>query len=77
MERAAVTTQSGSKSRAAVPGHNVFGEDVAAYRDGRPGYPDALFELLVDSCKIGDKSDVLEIGPGTRGTRVQADLPID
>lgn len=60
-----MTTQSGSQSRVAAAGHNVFGEDVAAYRDGRPGYPDALFDLLIDECRIGDGSEILEIGPGT------------
>ena len=72
-----MTTQSGSQSRVAAAGHNVFGEDVAAYRDGRPGYPEALFDLLVDECKIGDKSNVLEIGPGTgQATRRLLDLGV-
>ena len=59
-----MTTQPGSLSDTAA-GHNLFGEDVAAYRDGRPGYPDALFDLLAERCGLGACSDVLEIGPGT------------
>lgn len=44
---------------------DLFGSDVAAYADGRPGYPDELFELLRERCGLGDGTATLEIGPGT------------
>jgi SAM-dependent methyltransferase len=42
------------------------------YREARPGYPPALFALLVDRCGLGSGSAVLEIGAGTG----QATLPM-
>ena len=43
----------------------LFGANAAIYGDGRPGYPAALFEHLVDTCGLGPDCDVLEIGPGS------------
>jgi SAM-dependent methyltransferase len=44
---------------------NLFTDDVASYEEGRPGYPDAVYELLRDVCGLGPGTRVLEIGPGT------------
>jgi SAM-dependent methyltransferase len=43
----------------------LFGNDIAAYETGRPGYPDRVYELLTTRCGLGPKSRVIEIGPGT------------
>jgi len=43
----------------------LFGNDVVAYDDGRPGYPDRVFDLLRTRCGLGPGVRVLEIGPGT------------
>jgi SAM-dependent methyltransferase len=40
--------------------------------EARPGYPPRLFELLVQHCRLGPGSRVLEIGAGTG----QATLPL-
>src|SRR4051812_30555864 len=42
------------------------------YADGRPGYPDQLFELLVQRCGLVDGAAVLEVGVGAG----QATLPL-
>lgn len=71
------TTHSGSPSREIVGGHNLFGEDVAGYQDGRPGYPDALFDRIVERFGLDEHSRVLEIGPGTgQATRRLLELGI-
>ena len=57
--------QTGSLSRETAGGHNLFGEDAAGYQSGRPGYPDALFDRLVERFGLDANSRVLEIGPGT------------
>jgi SAM-dependent methyltransferase len=44
---------------------NLFTDDVTSYEEGRPGYPDAVYELLRDVCGLGPGTRVLEIGPGT------------
>ncbi len=44
---------------------SLFGQDVAAYDSGRPGYPDRVYELLETRCGLGPGSRVVEIGPGT------------
>jgi SAM-dependent methyltransferase len=43
----------------------LFGNDVAAYDTGRPGYPERVYELLRTRCGLGTGRRVLEIGPGT------------
>lgn len=69
--------QTDTPSREAAGGHNLFGEDVAGYQAGRPGYPDALFDRLVQRFGLGETSRVLEIGPGTgQATRRLLDLGI-
>jgi SAM-dependent methyltransferase len=44
---------------------SLFTEDVVAYDEGRPGYPDAVYDVLHDVCGLGPGTRVLEIGPGT------------
>lgn len=43
----------------------LFDADVVAYDHGRPGYPEAMYDLLRTECGLGPSSRVLEIGPGT------------
>lgn len=43
----------------------LFSSDVAAYDTGRPGYPDRVYELLRERCRLRPGTAVLEIGPGT------------
>jgi SAM-dependent methyltransferase len=50
----------------------TFDRAAAVYREARPGYPPALFALLVDRCGLGSGSAVLEIGAGTG----QATIPM-
>ncbi|MGZ4713300.1 MAG: class I SAM-dependent methyltransferase [Acidimicrobiia bacterium] len=50
---------------------STFDRAGVAY-DGRPGYPDAVFEILTTRCGLGAGSRVLEIGPGTG----QATMPM-
>jgi SAM-dependent methyltransferase len=50
----------------------LFANDVASYRDGRPGYPPRVFEILHDRCGLGPGCRVLEVGPGTG----QATVPL-
>ena len=37
----------------------LFSSDAAAYDTGRPGYPERVYELLVEVCGLGAGSDVL------------------
>ena len=46
-------------------GRRLFGLDPAGYRAGRPDYPEAIYETLVQRCGLGPTTRVLEIGPGT------------
>ena len=46
-------------------GRRLFGLDPAGYRAGRPDYPEAIYEELVQRCGLGPTTRVLEIGPGT------------
>jgi SAM-dependent methyltransferase len=43
---------------------NVF-DEIAAEYDGRPGYPERVYQLLVEKCGLGPRTRVLELGPGT------------
>ena len=45
---------------------------MAGYEAARPGYPDALFDLLSARCGLGSGARVLELGPGTG----QATVPL-
>lgn len=46
-------------------GRSAFGAVAATYDDARPGYPDALFDLLRDHCQLGPGTHAFEVGPGT------------
>ncbi|MGD9752436.1 MAG: class I SAM-dependent methyltransferase [Acidimicrobiia bacterium] len=59
----------------------LFGGAVDRYERGRPGYPEAVYELLERGCGLGPGAAVLEVGPGpgqvtgpllARGARVTA-----
>ena len=43
----------------------LFTTDVSAYDEGRPGYPERVFEVLRERCGLGPGTEVLEIGAGT------------
>lgn len=47
------------------PGGTKFGEDAELYDFARPPYPDALFDWIVQSCRLASDSDCFEIGAGT------------
>jgi SAM-dependent methyltransferase len=46
-------------------GRQVFGTAAAAYTAVRPDYPDRVYEVLRDRCRLGPASRVLEIGAGS------------
>lgn len=46
-------------------GRNIYGLDAAGYAAGRPGYPERVFEILVNRCGMTRKTMVVESGPGT------------
>lgn len=46
-------------------GRRIFGRDATGYAEARPGYPDRVFELLVDRCGLRAGCPTLEVGPGT------------
>ena len=50
---------------------SLFSAQAETYGDGRPGYPQAVFDALSQSCGLGPDCAVVEIGPGagqaTRG----------
>jgi SAM-dependent methyltransferase len=46
-------------------GRRLFGLDPTGYRAGRPDYPEAVYETLVQRCGLGPTTRTLEIGPGT------------
>ena len=46
-------------------GRSAFGTVAATYDDARPGYPDALYKLLHDRCRMGPDTRVFEVGAGT------------
>lgn len=43
----------------------MFGSSAAAYTAGRPDYPDRVYEILRDRCRLSRSSRVLEIGAGS------------
>ena len=49
----------------------TFDQDASLYAKARPGYPNALFEDIIEFSKISDDGRILEIGCGT----AQATLP--
>jgi SAM-dependent methyltransferase len=50
----------------------LFDRVAGEYKEGRPGYPPEVFEILEMECGLRAGSRVLEIGPGTG----QATLPL-
>jgi len=44
---------------------NSFDERSAEYRQYRPGYPDALYERLIERCGLAPRDRVLDVGAGT------------
>src|SRR4249920_1036332 len=46
-------------------GRHLFGTDPAGYDSGRPGHPDAVYEVLVGRCGLRPGTSTLEVGPGT------------
>jgi SAM-dependent methyltransferase len=44
---------------------SLFGTDAVGYREGRPGYPDRVYDLLRDRCGLSSGARVIEVGPGT------------
>jgi SAM-dependent methyltransferase len=46
-------------------GRAVFGAAADVYTSARPGYPERIYEILRDRCRLAPGSRVLEIGPGT------------
>jgi SAM-dependent methyltransferase len=46
-------------------GRHVFGSAAAFYSAARPDYPDRVYEVLRNRCRLGPSSRVLEIGAGT------------
>jgi SAM-dependent methyltransferase len=46
-------------------GRRLFGLDPIGYAAGRPDYPEAVYEVLLQRCGLGPATRALEIGPGT------------
>ena len=64
--------------RPAAAGQRIFGEDAATYRQFRPGYPEAVYDLLHDQCGLRSGISAFEIGPGTgQATLKLLDLGVD
>ena len=42
-----------------------FDRDAAGYDQARPGYPDAIYDLVAATCGLRAGSRLLEIGAGT------------
>ncbi|ACQ81894.1 Methyltransferase type 11 [Beutenbergia cavernae DSM 12333] len=45
-------------------GRDLFGADPAAYLQARPGYPDWVYDELVERCGLRPGTATFEIGPG-------------
>jgi SAM-dependent methyltransferase len=43
----------------------VYGRDAAGYDQGRPNYPEQIYDVLKERCGLRAGSSVLECGPGT------------
>jgi len=46
-------------------GRRLFGLDPVGYSAGRPDYPEAVYEILMERCGLRPTTRALEIGPGT------------
>ena len=43
----------------------LYGADPVGYEEGRPDYPERVFDVLATRCGLRSAASVLEIGPGT------------
>jgi SAM-dependent methyltransferase len=51
-------------------GGSLFGRDSALYERARPGYPERVYELLVERCGLANGCRTIEVGVGSgRATR--------
>jgi SAM-dependent methyltransferase len=50
----------------------LFDRVAAGYLEGRPGYPQQVFDLLRDRCGLGQGTSLVEVGAGTG----QATMPL-
>jgi SAM-dependent methyltransferase len=46
-------------------GKTIFGRDVSLYAKARPEYPNRIYKILLERCKINPQTHAFEIGPGT------------
>ncbi len=46
-------------------GRDVFGKAAATYAAARPDYPERVYDILRDRCRLGTTSHVLEVGAGS------------
>ncbi|MES0210365.1 hypothetical protein NKJ93_14885 [Mesorhizobium sp. M0028] len=46
-------------------GRLAFGADPGSYHATRPGYPDWVFEILCERCRLAPGTATFEIGAGT------------
>src|SRR5690349_3462425 len=46
-------------------GRHLFGNDPLAYANGRPDYPEELYQRLRTRCELGSGISAFEIGAGT------------
>jgi SAM-dependent methyltransferase len=46
-------------------GRHLFGSDPLAYANGRPDYPEELYQRLRTRCELGPGVSAFEIGAGT------------
>jgi SAM-dependent methyltransferase len=59
-------------------GRRLFGADPAAYELGRPGHAPRVYEVLVERCRLGPGTSVVEVGAGTgQATRKLLELGAD
>ncbi len=59
-------------------GRRLFGTDPETYDRARPGHAERVYEILVERCRLGPGTRVLEIGPGTgQATRRLLELGAD
>ena len=54
-----------SRPTTAVEPRELFGQDVASYDAGRPGYPHRVYEVLEERAGLAPGCAVVEVGPGT------------
>lgn len=64
MSAAAAGRDGNSRTEFDLSRRSLFSKAAESY-DGRPGYPDRVYDLLVERCGLGPGTAVVEIGPGT------------